>query len=373
MTDEPRRSGDDYLWDGSGEPDAEIERLEKSLGSLRYRPPSMPRALVRPQNDAARESLPEPSPVSLRRMRRARISYGLAIAATFIFAVGMATWALRRPAPNARVATVAGADRSSSASSPSSASSAVIDGPSWDVARVEGAPRIGEAPIADKGKLGVGSWLSTDEVSRASITVADIGNVDVDRDTRVRLVQTGTTQHRLDLDHGTLHARVVAPPRLFVIGTPSASAVDLGCAYSLSVDAKTGEGTLHVTSGWVSLETPTRSSMVPRGASCHTRKGYGPGTPYFDDAPEPFRDALRHFDFDDDGVRLLPEILAAARKRDSLTLWHLLSRVDNAHRNAVYMRLAQISPPPGGVGEPEAMRLDRTALEVWKSEMVTHW
>jgi hypothetical protein len=27
----------DYLWDCSGEPDPEIERLEKTLGALRYR------------------------------------------------------------------------------------------------------------------------------------------------------------------------------------------------------------------------------------------------------------------------------------------------------------------------------------------------
>ena len=29
---------DDYLWDGSGEPDPEIEHLEKVLGQYRYQP-----------------------------------------------------------------------------------------------------------------------------------------------------------------------------------------------------------------------------------------------------------------------------------------------------------------------------------------------
>src|SRR5689334_16485059 len=29
---------DDYLWDGSGEPDADVEQLEKLLGSYRYQP-----------------------------------------------------------------------------------------------------------------------------------------------------------------------------------------------------------------------------------------------------------------------------------------------------------------------------------------------
>ena len=192
MTDDPRHDDDDYLWDGSGEPDPEIQRLEKSLGALRYRPPASARDAI-----PARDSMPEPSPLSLRRLRRARISYGFALAATFIFAVGMATWALRRPAQNGTVATGPGA--SSKASTTVSATpSVVVEGPSWEVARVEGTPRIGEAALADKGKLAIGSWLSTDDTSRASITVADIGNIQVDRDTRVRLVQTGTTQHRLE-------------------------------------------------------------------------------------------------------------------------------------------------------------------------------
>ena len=29
---------DDYLWDGSGEPDPEIEKLERLLGKDRYQP-----------------------------------------------------------------------------------------------------------------------------------------------------------------------------------------------------------------------------------------------------------------------------------------------------------------------------------------------
>lgn len=33
---------EDYLWDKSGEPDPEIERLEKSLGSLRFKRPAAP-------------------------------------------------------------------------------------------------------------------------------------------------------------------------------------------------------------------------------------------------------------------------------------------------------------------------------------------
>ena len=39
---------DDYLWDRSGEPDAEIERLEVSLGKLRHQPRPLQLPVARP-------------------------------------------------------------------------------------------------------------------------------------------------------------------------------------------------------------------------------------------------------------------------------------------------------------------------------------
>src|SRR5207248_1979033 len=81
-----------------------------------------------------------------------------------------------------------------------------------------------------------GAWLETDARSRAKVRVADIGWVDVEPRTRVRLVRASAAEHRLELSRGVLHAAVTAVPRLFVVDTPSAVAVDLGCAYTLEVD-----------------------------------------------------------------------------------------------------------------------------------------
>ena len=72
--------------------------------------------------------------------------------------------------------------------------------------------------------------------SRAQIAVSSIGNVDIDENTRVRLLETRPTEHRLELARGKMSARIWAPPRLFFVDTPSAVAADLGCAYTLEVD-----------------------------------------------------------------------------------------------------------------------------------------
>lgn len=243
--------------------------------------------------------------------------------------------------------------------------------PWWEVARVEGAPRIASGRIDDRGRLRVGEWLETDAASRAEIAVADIGQVEVEPNTRVRLVETRLTEHRLELERGTLHARIWAPPRLFFVNTPSAVAADLGCAYTLEVDDK-GRGLLHVTSGYVALETDTRESIVPAGAACMTQPGAGPGTPFFEDAPEAFVQSLAKLDFENDRASL-DAVLDGARARDTLTLWHLLARVEAGERARVYERLAALSPPPDGVTRDGIVGLDRAMLDTWKSTLEKDW
>lgn len=252
----------------------------------------------------------------------------------------------------------------------------VRSAPAWDVARIAGQPRVNAGEIKDRGQLAVGEWLETDASSRASLHVANIGHVEIDPNTRVSLLKTRFNEHRLALERGRLSARIYAPPRLFFVNTPSAVAADLGCAYTLEVDAA-GASLLHVTSGWVALQLNDRESIVPAGAACATRPGIGPGTPYFEDATEKFRGALSMIDFEKedqtkrDGA--LDILLHEARSRDGLTLWHLLSRVDEGERARVYEKLAELVPPPAGVTRDGIMRLDEKMLKEWKEELRLNW
>ena len=243
--------------------------------------------------------------------------------------------------------------------------------PSWHVTRLDGAPRIGSEQIANNGQLGVGEWLETDGSSRAQIAVGLIGNVDIDENTRVRLLQTEPTEHRLELARGKMSAHIWAPPRLFFVDTPSAVAADLGCAYTLEVDDH-GGSLLRVTSGWVALELKDRESIVPAGAACETRPGIGPGTPYYEDAPSVFREALRKIDFEHD-ASALTALLDQARQRDTLTLWHLLARVNGDDRVRVYEKMAALVPPPSSVTREGILQLDQQMLDTWKNELESSW
>lgn len=244
----------------------------------------------------------------------------------------------------------------------------------WEVVVLDpGYVQIGDKAVYDSGELSVGEYLET-RTARVKIKVGKIGDVDVDLGSRVRVIQARPLEHRLGLEHGRLHARIWAPPKLFFVNTPWAEAVDLGCEYTLEVN-DAGDGFLRVVSGFVQLVLGGRESTVPAEAACATRAGIGPGTPYFEDASDAFRSALEVVDFGSGNQRIaaLNQVLSEARRRDSLTLWHLLSRVDGEERGQVYDRLAELVPPPEGVTRQGIMALDGEMLESWFFDVQTSW
>src|SRR2546428_2715529 len=163
--------------------------------------------------------------------------------------------------------------------------------------------------------------------------------------TRIRLVRAQRTDHRLALERGEIYAKVDAPRRLFFVDTPAGTVVDLGCAYTLAVDSS-GNGTIHVTGGYVEFAWGGRRSIVPLGFRAETRRAFGPGTPYAEDAPEALRHALAAFDFSNGSAAAVRRALAAARPEDAGSLWHLLGRVDPLLRREGPDRAAAPRPPP---------------------------
>ena len=162
-----------------------------------------------------------------------------------------------------------------------------------------------------------------------------------------KLVTTNGSEHRLALARVKISALIYAPPRLFFVDTPFAVAVDYGCAYTLEVDGR-GRSVLHVTTGWVALEAEGGKSFVPAGAACVTEKGSAPATPHRADASARFIGALAEFDFSDNAktrADALHVVLDEAnRKRDALTLWHLLARVEGGDFRSVLINLFHRPP-----------------------------
>jgi FecR protein len=332
---------DDYLWDGCGEPDPEIQKLESTLARFRHEG-QVPEF---PEITATRQ------PQFWHRFVLSHSSFRLAAATAVILliaAFGILRWSQK---PN------------------------TSSGPRWDIESLAGTPRVESNAFWKKTagvQLGVGQTLVTDSHSKANISIADIGTVNVEPNTRLRSIAGSNGHNRLALDRGTIHAYIWALPGVFTVDTPSAIAVDLGCSYTLQVD-DSGAGILRTKLGWVGFKLDGHEAFIPAGAVCATRPKVGPGTPYFDDASSAFRESLSKFDFaagtPEERSAELRKILAEARQRDALTVWHLLARVEESERGLVYDRLATLLPPPSGVTRDGILRLDQKMLDLWWNQL----
>lgn len=299
---------EDYLWDRSGPPDPDVERLERTLAPLRYRH----------RGEFAR-AVPQ----------RPRMLWPAVVAAAAsIAAAGLLTTHI----PSARTTA-------------------------WQVASLQGSASMGGKEVAVATALGAGQLLRTGGSSQLTLQAQEVGKIDLGPDSELR----ASSGRKVLLQRGQLHAFIWAPPREFVVDTPSARAVDLGCEYTLNVDA-TGNGLLHVEMGWVAFQYEDRESFIPAGAECVTHKRQGPGIPFYADAPAQLRSSLAALEAGDSGA--LPAILSAARQRDALTLWHLLTRVRVDSRGEVFDRFAQLVALPPEVTRSALLQGDRHALDL---------
>ena len=237
-------------------------------------------------------------------------------------------------------------------------------GPAWEVDGFPGTTR-----------LRPGETLQTGNTSEAQVKIANIGQLQISTNTRIRLLVTRSNEHRIALDRGRVEAQTWAPPRLFIVDTPSASAVDLGCKYSLQVQDD-GSSLLHVTVGLVAFEFDGRETIVPAGAFCRTRKSAGPGIPFFEDSSAELQAAVQKLESARDGLvrtQQLEIVLREAHVRDALSLWHLLPRMDPQSRGLIYDRLAELLPPPPVVTRDGIVALDPQMLESWRKVVSQLW
>ena len=235
---------DDYLWDGRRRP------ILTSSGSSDARPAADRTARARPRGSS--------DLVTCGRCAEPRRTSRLVL--SLRFARSGARWQPRR--------------------------SLLMIGLTWHTtrsARVVGGGRIwtashasGRACLPATGRIAVGQTLATDEESRARLDVSTIGQVTVDPNTRVRLVERAkaVTNWRSSAARCT-----PSSPHL-----PASSSSTrrrrrrpILVASTRCTSTRTAPGCSAWTAGWVAFEYDGRESFVPAGASSRTDPRSGPG------------------------------------------------------------------------------------------------
>jgi hypothetical protein len=308
---------DEYVWSGAGTPPADVRELESLLAPFAFSDdrPFAPPARVMP--------------------KRTGRTWRFAAALVGLLAV-LVTWLTFSPPDD------------------------------WKVVRTAGDVRINGAAGVPSQSLRFGADIATPRNGSATLRVGDIGSIDLTGGTRVA-VRRGAhrNEYRLALREGTVRATIIAPARMFAIETPSTTAIDLGCAYDLTVDA-TGVGILTVQAGWVLLEREGYDVRVPARASCALRAD-GPGVPVFNDA-DPRLIQLVSEKSDHEHTWILTRKLdIVIRRRDLLTLFHLLSLATLAEedRAEVLDTMTGWAPFPAGVTRAALLDGGHEALDAY--------
>jgi hypothetical protein len=308
---------DEYLWDRSGAPDLDVKQLEELLSPFRH--------------DAGKR-WPEP--------KRPPSRVWLAAAAAAVAVVG--TWQtvrlLRTPAQKT----------------------------SWQAVRMAGSPRVNGQAVNESADVYTGQRIETDAASKVEVRSDFVGQVDLEPNSEMYVKESRESRHLFSLRRGVLHALIWAPPSQVAVDTPAVRAVDLGCMYTLETESN-GDGLITVQRGWVAFDHQSKESFIPADAACRMYARRGPGVPWFEDAGAQLRGALEQWERAPTRDRLAA-VLAAARPRDGLTLWHLLSRVPANERGEVFDRFAAIVKLPAEVERSAIIAGNATALDrCWNS------
>ncbi len=298
----------DYLWDRSGPVDPEIARLERLLRGHAH-------AAV-----PCRVRLATPARVQTRPRRRWRVAFAAA-ATLAVCALGMRVWVQQRLEWEV--------------------------GKPWHVVAQQGEVRIDGSEPDAHALLGPDGVLETGANAMTRLRAAGIGEVAIGQGSRLRLIETRTGRHRVQLEQGSLWARVWAPPGQFGVGVAGAEVIDLGCEFLLKVDAA-GNGSLSVLSGWVQIDNLRREVLVPQGTRVRLQGSGATGTPHAHDAGVDFVAALDAIDarngrVDADGEEVR-RLIAAARPQDAISLLALLRDHPRLAEGPMFERLAQLLP-----------------------------
>jgi hypothetical protein len=241
----------------------------------------------------------------------------------------------------------------------------------WKVSNLKGSPMIDNILMKNTDSIGIGQYLITDDTSRAELTVANLGTVTIEPNSKIRFVKSIDGENRIELVYGTIDANVLAKPRSFFVDAGKVTAVDLGCAYKISMDEK-GDGLLYVKSGRVSLESAGgRESLVPEGKFCVLKKDFGPGTPFRGDTSPQLKKALMDFDFGECGSQCVNIILKNAKKTDAVTLLNIIPRVDDEYKTIVYNKVSNYCAPPKNLPKDSIPRCDKIEkLNEWVDKVM---
>lgn len=221
--------------------------------------------------------------------------------------------------------------------------------------------------IRGGGSFAIGAPLHVGSTP-ATVNIARLGVLQATSGTDLSLDETSSPRHRFTMARGGIDVRLWAPPGRVAVHTPAGDVVDLGCIFSLSVDAS-GAAHLTVRTGWVELRNAHGEAAIPAGASASMSSDREPQVAVYDDASATFRHAVRAIESRGHPVdaRLLQTVAMQARPRDAITVLTLsnVAGLSPDARTALLETARLLHDPPTADAVPRIVAGDRDLFWQW--------
>lgn len=227
----------------------------------------------------------------------------------------------------------------------------------WNIVELSGNVLLNNEKINSSTDFSVKSILQTGDNSTARLSVAKVGILEVDSNTKL----SRTKSNEIKLDEGRIVKKPVEQTEKIVILTDRADFnEELNSEFELAVKEETDN--LFVYRGTVRVNLRGFESIVPEGFACEVKKGR-----YvipFNSGTEPqLINLLKDFTGPTDPNLVL--ITGLATPKDALSLWHVLQLTSELNRQIPLNKLKELIPPPESVSDEGIMKLDREMLDQW--------
>lgn len=191
-------------------------------------------------------------------------------------------------------------------------------------------------------KVNVGDWIQTDSVSSVVLKIANVGDVSIEPNTKVRFIQSDNDVSKIEVMYGTVNTSTSQADK-FILQSSNMKVQDKGGSYSFKVDDK-GNGVIYVNNGIANVVSDNKSAVVTDGKFCYYKPEYGVGTPFRKDSKPEFQNALYQYNFNNGGVNSVYYAMANAMPEDYASLINLIPRVDDKTKYLVLNKLGKLAP-----------------------------
>ncbi|MFA7418247.1 MAG: zf-HC2 domain-containing protein [Melioribacteraceae bacterium] len=237
----------------------------------------------------------------------------------------------------------------------------------WQVVSIAGNHTVnGRADKSDKWDQG--ETLSTDDQSKAIVTIPKVGTMEVGTNSLLVLDRAKDGANQVYIKKGSVSISNTEDMPDYSLIVDGFEIIDRGGKFELAAGSSLG-AILKVNFAFVEIPYNGNSFMIDENHTCVLRKGKRPGTPIHVKASDSLRAAVELFDFGNGGEASVERIISLAKEEDMLTLLSLIPHVQQLQRQILFQEISNRFPPPENVTRAGIIRLESEMLYRWWEEI----